>query len=408
MYPRHAAGRLLLALLVSTFLAAPAVADEAEHWRLFVSDQAEGKVTAVDFETGKVFPPFSIKSYASRLALSESGRTIFAVQSDGNLVNVISTGIGLSDHGEHSDIEVEDPKLVDVAFPGEYPVHAVMHDGKVALFFDNEGEARITSEDAVLKGDATTASVKATAPHHGVVVPLGAHTLISEPDMTATVEPGKQPPRLGLKVLDAAGSQVGDVASCKGLHGEATSGRLVAFGCEEGVLVVTDKGKEQPDVKMLAYGADMPKARVGTLLGGKAMQVFLGNYGDDKVVIIDPDSDAPFRLVDLPVRRVDFLLDPANVKLAYILTEDGNLHVLDMLSAEITQTARITEPYSKDGHWRDPRPRLAIAGGKLAVTDPRASLVRVIDPATLKEERTIAVPGLPFNIVAAGGSGVKH
>ena len=166
MHPRHISARLLPTLLASAFLAMPAVADEAEHWRLFVSDQAEAKVTAIDFATGKVYPPFAIKSYASRLALSESGRTIFAVQSDGDLVNVISTGIGLSDHGEHSDIEIEDPKLIDAAFPGQYPVHAVMHDGKVALFFDNEGEARITSEDAVLKGDTATVSVKATAPHH--------------------------------------------------------------------------------------------------------------------------------------------------------------------------------------------------------------------------------------------------
>lgn len=409
---RHASGRLLPALLASVFLALPAtaVADEkhAEHWRLFVSDQAESKVTAIDLESGKAFPPFPLSGYATRLALSESGRTLFAVQTDADMVNVISTGIDLADHGEHSDIEIADPKLMAESFPGKRPVHAVIHDGKTALFFDDEGEARIVSESALLKGDTTTVSVKSPAPHHGVAVPAGSYTLISEPDMAATVEAGKQPPRLGLKVLDEAGSQVGEVAACKDLHGEAASGRFVAFGCEEGVLVAKTAAGKAPELTMLAYGADLPEGRVGTLLGGTAMQVFLGNYGDDKVVIVDPESNAPYRLVELPLRRVDFILDPANVKYAYVLTEDGKLNVLDMLAAEIVRSVAVTEPYSKDGHWRDPRPRLAIAGDAIAVTDPRQSLVRLLDRETLAEERTIPVPGLPFNIVAAGGSGVKH
>ena len=68
----------------------------------------------------------------------------------------------------------------------------------------------------------------------------------------------------------------------------------------------------------------------------------------------------------------------------------------------------MTEPYSKDGHWRDPRPRLAVADGKVAVTDPRHSLVRLVDPETLKETGTIAVEGQPFAVVAVGGSGASH
>lgn len=63
---------------------------------------------------------------------------------------------------------------------------------------------------------------------------------------------------------------------------------------------------------------------------------------------------------------------------------------------------RVTEPYSKDGHWRDPRPRLAVADSQIAITDPRYSLVRVIDADTLKETPTIVVEGQPFSIVAVG------
>jgi hypothetical protein len=152
----------------------------------------------------------------------------------------------------------------------------------------------------------------------------------------------------------------------------------------------------------------MPEGRVSTILGGKAMQFFLGNYGDDKLALIDPSSDDPYRLVDLAVRSVHFQLDPARVKIAYVFTEDGKLHALDVLSGDIVRSAQITEPYSKDGHWRDPRPRIAVMGDLIAVTDPREQLVRLIDAESFEEARTINVEGLPFNVVAVGGSGLQH
>jgi len=240
-------------------------------------------------------------------------------------------------------------------------------------------------------------------------VPMGNHLLVSVPNMQAPVKEGELPPRLGLRVLDRDGRQIGDVAPCTGLHGEATSARLVAFGCEEGVLIARPGGAEGPSVEMLAYGASLPRGKVSTLLGGRSMQFFLGNYGEDKLALIDPDNtDAPYRIIDLPTRRVDFVLDPAKFQNAYILTEDGRLHLLDTVKGEIVRSETVTEPYSKDGHWRDPRPRLAVAGDDIAITDPRHSLIRLVSTQTLKEVRTIPVEGQPFALVAAGGSGASH
>jgi hypothetical protein len=183
---------------------------------------------------------------------------------------------------------------------------------------------------------------------------------------------------------------------------------MVAFGCKEGVLIARRNGSGTPEVEMLPYGDDMPEGQVGTLLGGRAMQFFLGNYGDDKVVVIDPSQENPFLLVELPVRRVDFALDPARPTTAYVFTEDGTLHVLDILTGRLTRSAQVTEPYSKDGHWRDPRPRLAVMGTEIAVTDPRRERILILDAQTLGENRSLPIAGSPFNIVAVGGSGINH
>lgn len=404
--------RLMMAAAAGlVFAAQGAFADEdhesKEAWRLFVADHTQPVVRAIDLESGKELGRYDIKGYAA-LTASASGRTVFAVQTEADIVHAIATGIAFSDHGDHRDLEVKDPALSPVTFEGKRPVHAVPHGEHVALFFDGEGKAAILDEDALLEGEAESRLVDATAPHHGVVVTMGKFDLVSVPDTDVEVKPDQLPPRIGLKALDEDGRQVGDMAPCTDLHGEATSARLVAFGCKEGVLIARPGGMGGPRLEMLPYPADFPKAHTGTLLGGKAMQFFLGNYGEDRVVLIDPDGDTPYRLVDLPTRRLDFVLDPADLRNAYILTEDGDLHVLDVIDGAIVRKGTVTEPYSKDGHWRDPRPRLAVADGKIAITDPRHSLVRLVDPATLKEIGTIPVEGQPFAIVVAGGSGASH
>jgi hypothetical protein len=403
--------RLLASIAAGiAFVATGAVAEDHETneaWRLFVADHTQPVVRAIDFIDGKELARYDVKGYAA-LTASASGQTVFATQSDHDVVHVIKTGITFEDHGDHRDLDVSDVALLPVTFEGKRPFHVVPHDDHVILFYDRGGKADIIDEAAVLEGKAEVKTVDTIKPHHGVAVTMGDKVLVSVPNTEIETKPDELPPRIGLRVVDETGNQVREMAPCTDLHGEATSARLVAFGCKEGVLVARPGGVNGPKLEMLAYPADFPNGYTGTLLGGKAMQFFLGNYGEDKVVLIDPDSEQPFKLVELPTRRVDFLLDPAEPRNAYILTEDGDLHVLDVVKGEIVNKARVTEPYSKDGHWRDPRPRLAVADGQIAITDPRNALVRVVDAETLKETRTIAVEGQLFSIVAVGGSGASH
>lgn len=381
--------------------------DTNEAWRLFIADHTKPVVRAIDFSTGKELGSFETKGPAS-LTASASGQIIYATQSDDDFVNIIQSGIKFSDHGDHRDLDVSDVKLSGVTFEGKRPFHVVPHDDHAILFYDRGGKAEIINEAALLDDKAEVRELDTLKPHHGVAVTMGRHILMSVPDTQVETKPDALPPRVGLRILDENNQQVGGIEKCTDLHGEAMSARLAAFGCKEGVLIAKPNGSDAPQLQMLAYPKDFPAGYTGTLLGGKTMQFFLGNYGEDKLVLIDPEDANPYRLVELPTRRVDFILDPANPKNAYILTEDGNLHVLDVLKGEISRSAKVTEPYSKDGHWRDPRPRLAVADGEIAITDPRHSLVRVIDPESLKETRTIAVEGMPFSIVAVGGSGASH
>lgn len=391
---------ILTSLLLATALTVPALADDVTAWRLFVSDHAQGKVTALDAVSGDVLGSFALKSPASLIA-SESGEAVFAVQGAGNQVSAIRSGIAVDDHGDHGDIEVSEPALVEAVIAGEKPAHFVEHDGKVALFFDGSGKVDLFSpHEWADEGKITATQLDSGTPHHGLAVPWGDFTLVS----TANAEDEKKP-RIGLNVIDAAGNLVGETHACPDLHGEAASGNLLIVGCGDGVLIVSGSG--EPQVTKLDY-TGLPEGKTTTLIGGKGMQYFLGNYGADKVVIIDPAEAAPYRLVDLPTRRVHFVADSVRPKFAYIFTEDGFLRQLDVVSGEIVQSVKVTEPYSMDGEWSLPRPRIAVAGDKVAVTDPLKGVVHMVDVADFALAGEIVVDGAPYNIVAVGGSGSQH
>lgn len=387
--------------IAACFTLSSATADEKAVWRLFVADHAAPLVSVIDAGSGKTIESFATTTPA-RLYETGSGRAVFAVQADANRVSVMSSGIHVDDHGDHGDIDVQPPQLIDAAIEGLKPVHFVDHHGQIALFFDGDGVAKIVDEKAVLEGKVEARTVATDAPHHGVAVALGDFTLVTQPDRD---DPTKLP--IGIQVLDSQGAKRGALHACPDLHGEASSGNVLAIACGTGLLIVTSGG-DAPAIRFLPYATDLPEGKTTTLLGGRGLQYFLGNYGADRVVLIDPlDRDA-FRLVQLPTRRVHFAVDPIRSRFAYIFTEDGRLHQLDVLAGKLGTSVQLTDPYSMDGHWNDPRPRIAVTADAIVVTDPLQGKLHMVDPVSFEKTGEIAPGGKPFNIVAVGGSGETH
>jgi zinc transport system substrate-binding protein len=389
------------AIALLTGLAGPVLADDVTAWRLFVSDHAEPVVHVIDALTNEEITHFDIDGPAS-LYRSDTGATVFAVQGAAGKVTAMGSGIRIDDHGDHADIDVSEPGLTGFSVEGDSPSHFVEHDGHFAAFFDGEGIARVFDESAALDGAGEVSEVVTKAPHHGVVVPFGDYSIVS------VYNPKGEGSVAGVQIVDAEGNPVGDVVECRGVHGEALSGNLGAIGgCENGILLISSKGG-QPKVELLEFPQGPGKGRVSTMLGGLGLQYFLGNWDADTVSIIEPDADEPYRLVDLPSRRVHFAVDPVRPRFAYLFTEDGTLHRLDVINGAVTAAIKLTHLYSMDGHWSDPRPRIAVAGDKVFVTDPLAGKIHIVNAETFAKDGEIAVEGKPYNIVAVGGSGVMH
>ncbi|WP_104204570.1 zinc metallochaperone AztD [Billgrantia saliphila] len=396
---------LTLPLLAAGLAAGSAQAEEATAWRLFIADHSEPVVHVIDAVEGEQLASFDIRGPAS-LYRSHNGEAVYAVQGSADVVTAISTGIAFHNHGDHADIEVEAPRLLGIEIEGEYPVHFVEHQGHWAAFFDKEGVARIFRERDALAGSVELREVDVGSPHHGVVVPYGDYDLISEPHPE---DPSNLP--IGIRAQDRNGTPLGELAECPELHGEAMTGNLMAFACETGLLIVRSEGGE-PSIEHLPYAETLPEGKTTTLVGGHGLQYFLGNFLDspdqNAVVLIDPSEEEAFRLVELPTRRVHFAVDPIRARYAYVFTEDGQLHQLDVLAGEIRQSLRLTAPYSMDGHWGDPRPRVAVAGEHVFVTDPLESKLHQVEATSFEKVGEVEVEGTPFSIVAVGGTGTDH
>ncbi|MBX9464785.1 MAG: metallochaperone AztD [Aquamicrobium sp.] len=392
---------VLAAGVAAASVAGNAKADEDSHWRLFVGDHTDPIVRAIELDDGKEAGRFDLDSYAS-LYRSKSGRTVFAVQGEAGKVAIFRSGIAVEDHGEHVDLDIDDPERLETGFSGEKPAHFFENGGRIAMFYDGEGRADIFPEGQVLDGKFSPLTLDVGAPHHGLAASFGDYVIHSVPDPE---DASRRP--VALRIKDFSDNQVGEDVACPGLHGQAGSGGVLAFGCHDGIVVAMSAGSAAPELRHVST-AELGEGNVSTLRGGTALQFFLTNYGQSAVVLVEPGAETTFRKVDLPMRRVDFAVDPAKTRNTYILTEDGKLHLLDVLSGKIEKSLQLTEPYSMDGHWRDPRPRLAVAGDYLAVTDPLKGVIRLVDTDRFAEERTIAVEGMPYTIVAVGGSGKQH
>lgn len=61
-----------------------------------------------------------------------------------------------------------------------------------------------------------------------------------------------------------------------------------------------------------------------------------------------------------------------------------------------------------DGHWSAPRPRIAVAGDQIIVSDPLKGVLHTVGATSFTSTGDIAVGGMPFNLVAVGGAGETH
>jgi ABC-type Zn uptake system ZnuABC Zn-binding protein ZnuA len=361
--------------------------------RLLVADFETNPVILVDIGTGKATASYDSKAPAYVYA-SPSGRYGMVIQTNANLITAVDSGILIEDHGDHLHTYKNPAKLTSFTMDGATPIHYVAHDGQIAIFNDGNGQATILTERNILSKDAPVITLKSARGHHGVAVPMGNKVLLSLPN----TDPNDALP-IGVEVRDLSGNVLDTFALCPGLHGEATSGVYVVFGCADGVMVVEKSGDSFKAKKIVTPAGTPGDVRVGTVIAHKAQPYLIGNFGAQGLVRIDP-AEGKLTPITLPMRYSGFTLDKETGKTLYTVTTDGKLHAIDPLTGKILTSIDAVTPFVFKN--KVPRPGLTATQQSLYITDPATGEVVEVNVKDMKVTRKFDVGGKPVRLAAIG------
>jgi hypothetical protein len=214
--------------------------------------------------------------------------------------------------------------------------------------------------------------------------------------------------RNGISVRDASGAVIAENSECPGVHGEGTAANeAVVFGCENGALVYHSGEITKLDAP------DQPYGRMGNAYVSETSSIVVGDYKSDPdaegyllnaVTLIDTEAKT-LEVVDLPDGVEYTFRDIARGPddLAYILSSDGSIHVLDPETGQIVESFPVVEPWESPVEWQDPHPAIAVIGDIAYVTEPASKSVHAVDLTSGEVLATGQLDVVPNEIAVAAG-----
>lgn len=349
----------------------------------------EGGILVLDGESLETVADLDSESF-TRLNPAGDDRHVMVTMSEG--FQVLDTGAGSADA----------PGLTDLVFAADTPGHVVRHGGKTILYADGTSDTTIFETAGLSASDALpeTETISGVEAHHGVSIVLEDGTFLT------TV--GNADGRNGIVVTDADGAEIAASSECPGVHGEGTAaGEAVVFGCENGALLYTDG-----EITKLT-APDQPYGRMGNAYVSESSPIIVGDYKNDPdaegyllsaVTLIDTEAKS-YEVVELPEGVEYTFRDVARgpEDLAYILSADGSIHVLDPESGEIVDEFPVIDAWEGPVEWQDAHPAIVVAGDIAYVTEPAANSIHAVDLTTGEVVASAELDVTPNELAAVAG-----
>jgi outer membrane protein assembly factor BamB len=355
----------------------------------------DGGIAVLEGDTLKNTADLPIDGF-TRVNAAGDGRHVLVTVPSG--FQILDAGTWTADGSSY----IADPELTDLIFEADAAGHVVKHGGKTVLFADGTGDTTIFDTEDLLNLDdelPETEVVPAPEAHHGVSIELEDGTLLT------TV--GNSESRTGIRVLNADREEIAASDECPSVHGEGTAAdEVVVFGCSNGVLAYDD-GTITKITAPDEYG------RMGNAYVTETSPIAVGDYNSN------PDSEGylltELALIDTEAKTMNVIDLPDGVSYTfrdvargpgddvYLLSSDGNLHVLDETTGEITDSYPVIDPWEGPVEWQDPHPALTVNGNIAYVTEPASDSIHAVDLETGEIVASAELPGTPNEIAVAAG-----
>jgi len=317
-------------------------AEDAHHVaRLVVADPSANRVMVLDAESGAPLASFDTPGAVTNLVASPGGRWVYALQTQANALSIVDTGLHREDHGDHQDLEVNDPSMRGMVTPGQKPIDFWAGNGLATVHNDDDATLAIFDEET-LEDSLEFATLKGAGTGHNNAVVLGDVVLLS------LVSEGK------ITAYDrATGVAHTTFDGCPGAHGWTTRGiSFAAVGCTDGVMLFTKNGSNVQARKVEEPLLSPGTARVSTLQTHRTNPMLVGNFGQGLAMLTaDSQAIAP---MPLPANPLRFHFTPDGTQVI-VLTADGKVHGVDPAGGTVRWSTDAVGPAARVRRWRSAR-----------------------------------------------------
>ena len=264
--------------------------------RLVISAKDSNLVSVYELEDGSLLDSFAVADTPSALAASAGKRYALVVQRTTDRVEFVDGGLFQEDHVDHLHDYQQAPALSSFVLSESRPTHITSTDSQTAVFFDGDAASGTPAAVALITdADITTDSngypvLNYSVNMHGAAQARGEYLVSTVRDAdSATTLPDKV--ALYHAHDDHFDEEMVFAETCPGLHGSAQNAHVVAFGCTDGVLLITQQG-ESFSAGKIANTTDFSDAmRIGTLVGAKHAEHFVGFAGSNMFAIHAEDDE---------------------------------------------------------------------------------------------------------------------
>jgi len=320
-----------------------------------------------------------------------------------NTVHFVDGGI----FSKNNLLQKNNPNLLAFKLSGAVPNHYRAYNGLAAIFYDgNENES--SKFEVFTDNDIEKQSIaKQTLPkqHHGVAEPRGNYVLSTyletDSDLLSIVKSYE---------LHGDHFHVDQTLknSCNKLHGANSNAQYAAFGCEDGVLVVEQKGNQFIDQKVYI------DQRISTIAGHEKLAQFVAfASGTGDLFIVDPKSLHATSLDWIKgekeadgttvIKRLQHVIDRSGQYLV-ILDSAGVLHLIDTKTWIVKAKLKVIDNVVGSELAKS---RLVVNENAetVFINDTQAKTILEIDLKTAKVKQTIQLTDVPNTFTWVGVAG---
>lgn len=379
--------------------------------RLAVLEAGSSAVRIHDLDSHSIVATFTAAGVPSALHASPGRRYAAVMHRALDLVQFVDGGIWQEDHVDHLHDYKEAPRLLSYRLTGALPTHYESHDDLAALFFDGQAATGRSASVAVL-ADSSIGNGRAVATlplatfMHGTAEPRGEFLIAT---YRAAEADGTLPDQVELYKRDGTGYRLVRrfEEKCSGLHGSFSNERHTAFGCTDGVLLVTQADETFAAHKIANPPEMRPDARIGTITGHHATPTLIGLAAPGLLFAIDPDGKT-IAAIEWAAERIPraYAFDSEGDSFL-VLDDRGFLHILDRRTDWSTRaTIKLLEAMPAQAPF--PGVTVSHADELAYVSDPAGRGLIIVDLATATVKERVPLAFSPTALVWLGIAGHDH